>query len=102
MKRTAVIIVGIILLGVVLVGARSFHRGKRPATATEAAMIAPLDDHGADLGVFEKRQGVGWVFGRLIGVSQAPGNPNNSPFSYSHTWAGDNIRPTQLAGHRKP
>lgn len=27
-----------------------------------------------------RNQGVGWVFGRMIGVSEVPGSPNHSPF----------------------
>lgn len=86
MKRTAGIIAGIILSGVALVGFRSFDRGEGPATSLETTSIAPPDDDGAGLVVFEKRQGVGWVFGRMIGASPAPGNPINSPFSNSHAW----------------
>lgn len=81
MKRTVAIILGTILLSVALVGSRSFDRGKRPANLPETTTIAAADDDGVDLVAFEKRQGVGWVFGRMIGASQAPGNPNNSPFS---------------------
>lgn len=102
MKRTVAIILGIILLSAVFVGSRSFDRGKRPATLPETTTIAPADDYGADLVAFERRQGVGWVFGRMIGVSQAPGSPNNSPFGNGRTWAGNGIRPTQLTGRRTP
>ncbi len=88
MNKTGAIILGMILLSMMLVGSRSFDRGKCPATLPETTPIAPRDDYGADLTAFERRQGVGWVFGRMIGVSSAPGNPNHSPFSYNRTWAG--------------
>ena len=34
----------------------------------------------SDAELVRDNEGVGWVFGRMIGAAEAPGSPNSSPF----------------------
>ncbi|MDA1052391.1 MAG: hypothetical protein O3C40_18180 [Planctomycetota bacterium] len=47
-------------------------------TITEKAPAPDWVPTDAELG--NRNQGVGWVFGRMIGAADAPGSPNHSPF----------------------
>jgi len=58
------------------------HRdAKIESTASANSAEAEWIPTEADLA--NRSQGVGWVFGRMIGVSDAPGSPNHSPFGAS-------------------
>lgn len=51
------------------------HRGDMASSKTTEATIPPnWTPSEADLA--RGNQGVGWVFGRMIGVANAPGSPN--------------------------
>ncbi len=48
---------------------------KREIEGRDAADLNRTDEELTD-----RHEGVGWVFGRMVGVSESPGSSNHSPF----------------------
>jgi hypothetical protein len=80
MKLIVVLGVGTIALLAALVGSRSFWLAPAEIQCEASHREAATQWTPSDAELANGNQGVGWVFGRMIGVADAPGSPNHAPF----------------------
>ena len=96
MKRFVVIGIGAIAIVAGIAGYRACCQRQRKSVKNGAELVRRDDapqwtPSGAELA--NGNQGVGWVFGRVMGVAEAPGNPNYSPFGGPAHWRpSDRVR----------
>jgi hypothetical protein len=86
MKRN--VTVGIVFIVLVAASARYWLCARGASEPAENSHLS--NDVGdvthwypTDAEAMNQNQGVGWVFGRVMGVSEAPGSVANSPFGRS-------------------
>jgi len=85
MKRLWLAGLVLLLLTCGFLGWRGWCCSEVPRTAIESVeeKASPWVPTDAELAAEKEKGGVGWVFGRMIGIGDAPGSPNHSPFGSS-------------------
>jgi len=86
MKRRFPVGIGLIALTVAFASYRSCCEHEH---ASQQIVNDTNDWHPSDSELANGDKGVGWVFGRMIGVADAPGSPKHSPFGGASEWQPD-------------
>lgn len=76
MKRCIALLLGVAL---VCLAVEVWTRGGGSSANSDATTSSKYADP-ADAHLLQSQEKAGWVFGRLVGVSNAPGTANYSPF----------------------
>ncbi len=83
MRRFIIVGIGMIALVAGLVGYRCYRQAEQPSLTLESKAgqrDTTTEWTPSEAELAKDNKGVGWVFGRVMGVADAPGSLNHSPF----------------------